>query len=461
LDPVEFASCANDITVSNDYNTGGADASGFYPVGETTIIFTAVNDCGNTITASVVVVIEDVYPPSVSCPQNSQILCTEDIEAYLSSLIFEASDECGIEDTTIQIGMYAVECGAAEITITFTATDVNGLSSSCVTIVEVLPVLITSLDIDWPADITVNCDENTDPAETGFPEIGLNCGEVIVDYNDGTIIPDEDGCAYFFREWIVSDTCQINEEFRYVQTISLPNYSNLEDLMGTSQVLQANANPDSCEAYVTVLFPQIEFCAVDVTIENSYNDGGADASGFYPVGTTIVYFTISNECGVIFEDSATVIVNDITAPTMNCGPPSRVVDCTTDIDSLIANWGIVVIEPCPYEEFLTVNYNLNDCGVGTITFNFQAIDIGNNGAECNRLIIVQAGVQEFDEDDITWPVSPLLLEDCAADIDPEVLGSFPTSDNPYLCLGLEFIFSDEEISATGDTCLYVQRTWYA
>jgi len=41
------------IAIINDYNEGGADASGYYLPGTTTVIYTVIDGCGNTDTCSI------------------------------------------------------------------------------------------------------------------------------------------------------------------------------------------------------------------------------------------------------------------------------------------------------------------------------------------------------------------------------------------------------------------------
>jgi hypothetical protein len=63
-------------------------------------------------------------------------------------------------------------------------------------------------------------------------------------------------------------------------------------------------------ARVTVpLVTATDDCTGTPTIVNSFNAGGADASGDYPAGTTVVTFTASDECGHASTCSVSVTVN--------------------------------------------------------------------------------------------------------------------------------------------------------
>lgn len=56
--------CTANVTITNNHNAGGANASGRYPVGTTTVVFTAKDDCGNTATCSVRVTVRDQKIPT-------------------------------------------------------------------------------------------------------------------------------------------------------------------------------------------------------------------------------------------------------------------------------------------------------------------------------------------------------------------------------------------------------------
>jgi len=56
-------------------------------------------------------------------------------------------------------------------------------------------------------------------------------------------------------------------------------------------------------------------CTGSPTIINSFNAGGADASGLYPAGTTVVTFTATDECGNESTCTVNVTVGTCTPPT--------------------------------------------------------------------------------------------------------------------------------------------------
>ncbi len=59
--------CSPNVTITNDHNSGGADASGIYNYGQTKIKFTAVDGCGNVTTKEMNVTILDGKKPTPTC----------------------------------------------------------------------------------------------------------------------------------------------------------------------------------------------------------------------------------------------------------------------------------------------------------------------------------------------------------------------------------------------------------
>src|SRR5690606_16886440 len=78
------------------------------------------------------------------------------------------------------------------ITRTWTAVDARSEDSSCVQIITIedteAPV------ISCPTNVTLECDESTDPSNTGFATATDNCSGVTVTYSDVST-QDADGIA--------------------------------------------------------------------------------------------------------------------------------------------------------------------------------------------------------------------------------------------------------------------------
>lgn len=190
--PPKILNCQNGstITVNNDPNQCGAIvtlpnitsddncgtvlsftvtplASGdFFPVGNTPVTFTAVDDKGNTAQCMINVTVNDVQPPVLSCPGNQQPVVTSlnQCTGIVNFPTPTAIDNCG-QVTPIAITPTGPTFDVGTHTVTYNAMDGAGNQASCsftVTVVDVTPPFIPNM----PNDTVVNT-------------VGGNCGAFI------------------------------------------------------------------------------------------------------------------------------------------------------------------------------------------------------------------------------------------------------------------------------------------
>src|SRR5690606_6905720 len=60
-------------SITNNFNGGGANASGTYPVGVTEVTFTATDNTGNQNTCKVVVTVVDNIDPTIICSSDTTV----------------------------------------------------------------------------------------------------------------------------------------------------------------------------------------------------------------------------------------------------------------------------------------------------------------------------------------------------------------------------------------------------
>ncbi len=93
--------CDSDVTITNDYYqsaANGPDASADFPAGETTITFTAEDNCGNVTTASFTVTVVDGKKPTPVCLVSLGTVImpsSGSVEIWASELDASSYDDCG------------------------------------------------------------------------------------------------------------------------------------------------------------------------------------------------------------------------------------------------------------------------------------------------------------------------------------------------------------------------------
>jgi gliding motility-associated-like protein len=224
-DPIDPASTGTATATDNcdpatavtysDATAGGACPQEF----TITRTWTATDDCGNTSNCTQLISVEDNTAPLVSCPADLTVDCDDPIDPAATGTA-TAIDNC---DPTPAVSYSDATAGGAcpqefTITRTWTATDDCGNSSNCTQLISVEDN--TAPLVSCPADLTVECDDPTDPAATGTATATDNCDPATaVTYSDATAggaCPQEFNIT---RTWTATDEC--NNLGTCVQFISI------------------------------------------------------------------------------------------------------------------------------------------------------------------------------------------------------------------------------------------------
>lgn len=471
LTPAFAFNCIQDITITNTYDTDlGAFIYGNFERGITEIEFSAIDGCGNMKSESVFITVEDNTAPEIGyCPSDITINCADDISDLSIYGEIIASDNCGIVNITEEIDFDTETCGSGVIVRTWTVTDHEGNSSTCVQniIVEGPDPLIFS-DINWPEDTVVSgCTPDYDPEVLGEPLLPAeDCRIVEITFVD-TDITDMEGCMFLERNWTVTDHCDLyvpgENIFTYSQVIY--SYDNRDFEFLIDSVFSSGVDPGFCEAYFDIILEIQGQCesAVDVFWEIVYSDNsiqsgtGRNVSGFYPVGITTINFSADTECFGNKTVTAEVIVEDNEAPVITVVPGDITISCTNM--SFDITDGFDAFDPCGIAmSFIEIDTLIIDqCGIGIYRVSFTAIDVNGNSSTEFRLVeffgdMDGIGIEDFNA-----------LQDT---IDIEC-GTVPinTGELTYIglnrCIPVEISFSDEVDNSQPGYCAVITRTWTA
>ncbi|MAO48253.1 MAG: hypothetical protein CL527_05990 [Aequorivita sp.] len=310
--PIALDNCGVDTVVQ----TAGLPSGSQFPVGISTVEFTATDVNGNLSTCSFNITVIDNEAPVAVC-QNITIQLDASGNASIVAADVDggSTDQCGIASTTININSF--DCSnVGNNDVILTVTDVNGNVSTCTAIVTVEDV---SAPIVACQDITVELDPVT--------------GTVTI---AGTDIDNGS-----------SDACGI---VSYDLDIDTFNCSNIGANQVILTVTDVNGNTATCSATVTVEdnTSPILVCQ-DFTIEIGANGtaildpsdviaSNDDACGIFTVAVDITEFScadIGNPITVqVFSQdnngnlstcTATVTAVDVMAPIVTC-PADQTVD---------------------------------------------------------------------------------------------------------------------------------------
>ena len=391
----------------NSFN-GTADASDIYPVGTTTITWTAIDLNGNEATCTMTITVNDIEAPSIICP--TDVTVSNDLGECGANVTIpqpEVDDKCGIKEITNSFtgtsdasGFYPIGMTA----VTWTVIDNHDNTSTCI-----MNVIVT--DSEKPL---VNCPTNivteTMPGECGanvtipVPDVDDNCGVVSITNNFNNT---GDASGYYTSgltvvTWTVTDIHgneSICDMTVLVQDHEAPSIICPENIEVTAGL--------NCEVYLEMPAPQVsDNCAV-AEVLNDYN-GSDNASGIYPAGTTIVNWTVNDvngntsNCSVIVTVIANVIaVDDYVTTNLNTSVMIPVLDNDNDCDNNInpssvyntttPSNGSVVVDPLTGIFTYTPNNGFN----GTDEFNYIVCDIDGLCDEATVYITVNAPTEKL------------------------------------------------------------------
>lgn len=98
------ADCSGPVTITHDSGYAGApgkNASGSYPTGTHTVIFTAVDLCGNSTASTVRLTVADLTPPALTCSNNALLYLGPGgtVSVPVGAIVTRVTDNCASADS--------------------------------------------------------------------------------------------------------------------------------------------------------------------------------------------------------------------------------------------------------------------------------------------------------------------------------------------------------------------------
>lgn len=304
-----------------------------FPVGSTTIIWTATDPSANTSWSAQLVVVTDNEKPSIECSGDiNQVNDPGSCSAIITLETPATSDNCGVASVANDHPSNIFPVG--ETIVTWTVIDIHGNKNTCVQKITVtdteLPTIICA------GDVSMNTDNGKCYAIITLtpPESGDNCGVASVTNDHLSAIFNE---GEMIVTWTVTDvhgnikTC--------VQKVTVTD----KELPVISASADINQTADAGRCGATILITNAiatDNCGVGATT-GTRSDGLA-LSDPYPVGTTTITWTVTDIHGnVAAPVLQTVTVTDDERPVItatadisvnndagNCGAVVNIVNAT-------------------------------------------------------------------------------------------------------------------------------------
>ncbi|WP_055443314.1 HYR domain-containing protein [Lacinutrix himadriensis] len=329
--PPTFDSCPSNLSRNNDTGACGAivnyniptatdtcgtasvtqtDATGLtsgslFPIGTTTIEYTATDGHGNNTICSFTIIVTDVETPTITCPTNITVNADANCEAATVTLgTPTTTDNCSVATVTndltlpLPVGIH---------TVTWTVTDTAGLTATCTQTVTVQDV--TAPIITCPGDITVNVDSGSCTASgvnLGMPTVMDNCGAGYTN-NAPVLFPIGETIV----TWTATDGAGLTDTCTQIVTVEpilvCQNITVQLDNTGHATILPEDINNSNSCASFTLSASQTSFDCSDIGINTVILTATDNASNTYSCNATVTIINLPSNADITISTPDTSV----------------------------------------------------------------------------------------------------------------------------------------------------------
>lgn len=338
-------------------------------IGSVIMVALQVTDIyGNSNTCMAEVIVEDKTKPTITCPPNITLTCTENIDFtkldIYGRVVTKASDvrdikvfnyyhngvvgKDGLANDNCKVFVSQkynadIKCDTGTIIRTFIVRDSFGLTDSCKQTITIKnPNPFNGNDpkqLIWPKNYEGQDCRNSsiDPKITGKPQFTNDaCGLIESTYDDTPFYIADSACVKIIRKWTVVDWCQLDlvgskgKWGPYIQIIKLHNtdrpyftgickdtsFCSYDDKCRTGRVTLVQSALDSCTAVSDLIWKY----EIDI-----FNNGSIDSTGHknefigdLPIGTHKIIWRVEDQCGNFNICTQTFTIKDCKNPIPYC-----------------------------------------------------------------------------------------------------------------------------------------------
>ncbi|GMQ24093.1 hypothetical protein Aoki45_07750 [Algoriphagus sp. oki45] len=385
----------------------GLESGSVFPIGTTSVIYSAIEAAGNSASCSFTVTVTaegDTEAPVINdCPTN--ITVSNDSGSCVA--IVNWTPPTGTDNSGSVTLTSNFEPGSSfpvgTTVVTYTATDLSGNSATCSFEVNVVDTEAPA--ITCPADIitTVAFGETRAVVTFDLPTATDNCGVPVLQLIDGLASGSLFPIGITTVSYQAADAAGNTQNCSFSVTVTAEGDTEAPVINDCPTNITVSNDSGSCGAVVNWTPPTGTDNSGSVTLTSNFEPGSS-----FPVGTTLVTYTATD----LSDNSATcsfeVNVVDSEAPVISCpeniatsvafGQTGAVV--TFDLPTATDNCGVPVLQ-------LTDGLASGSLfPIGTTTVTYQAADAAGNTQNCSFTVTVTA------EGDTEAPV----INDCPTNI---------------------------------------------
>lgn len=317
----------NAVTVTNDAG------SNIFPIGTKVVTFKATDDYGNTATCAMRVTVVDKFAPKITCPANITKPADTDKDGtnitWAAPVVEEAcSSPILLTPLIAPNGFYKI----GKTTVTYTVTDNKANSASCSFEITVTDTQNPKVNCPPNGEINVNAVPNTCEQVVPVPTFTDNSGKVPTIIASTNLSPTN---TYPVGKTVVTFTVRDSSG-----NVTTCNYTvNVKDVIKPTfsavPNVTVNTNPNVCTATLPgTATPIVSDACSNTTINITRIPAGND----FPIGTSTIIFTATDESGNSATTSMTITVKDVNVPTINGKPNDITANAEVNKNGATVSW---------------------------------------------------------------------------------------------------------------------------
>jgi hypothetical protein len=294
-------------------------------------IWTATDSCMNLSSCVQLITTQDTTKPVIVCPADLTINCDANSSSSATG-VATATDNCDPAASIVIAQRDSIVDGSCAnskfIYRIWTATDSCLNLSSCLQLITTQDT--TKPEIICPADLTINCDANSNSSATGVATATDNCdpaASLIIAQRDSIVDGSCANAKFMYRIWTATDSCMNMSSC--VQLITTQDTTKPVIVCPADLTINCDADASSsATGFATATDNCDPAASIVIAQRDSIVDGTcANAKFIYRI------WTATDSCMNMSSCVQLITTQDTTKPVIVC-PADVTINCDADASSL-------------------------------------------------------------------------------------------------------------------------------
>ncbi len=325
----------------------------------------------------------DTTRPIIICPAAITVNCDGNMSPAQTGTA-TATDNCHLAVTQFNhtdVKTPGTCSGVYSIRRDWTATDSCGNANSCSQMIFVQDTARPT--IQCPSAITVNCDGNMNPAQTGTATATDNCHLAVTQFNH-TDVKTRGACSGVYtlrRDWTATDSCgnaNSCSQMIFVQDTMRPSVT-----CPSAKLINCDASQDPTALGYPIAVDQCHLAVTDLDFDDDTVDGSC--IGQYDI---LRHWMVADSCGNVNYCTQMISVQDTTRPFIQCKEATVYLnsngEATLNQDNVVQSTG----DNCGFSHFEVSRIDFNCSDSDEAMVEVIAYDLCGNSNSCNARVYV-------------------------------------------------------------------------